>query len=200
MDPTPSDLELIAAAKEGKAPAFAQLVRRHSRLVFRIALRVTGNASDAEEVMQDVFLQVHRKLEAFRGEAKFSTWLYSIVINAALMHLRARRGRALEQLLDEGVPEFDETGRHRRIDVDLSTAARADELVEHRQLARAALEFVGSLPELYRLPFVLRDLEGMESEEVAALLGIEVAALRQRLHRARLILRERLNQLIGAKP
>src|SRR5262249_7954550 len=96
------------------------------------------------------------------------------------------------------LPRFDATGTLARLDLDYSVAARADTLVEQRQLAQAALAAVAELPELYRAPFVLRDLEGLDSEETAALLGVDAALVRQRLHRARLMLRRKLNQLVGA--
>jgi RNA polymerase sigma-70 factor (ECF subfamily) len=192
-----SDDELVSLALRSEPGAFARLVQRHTRTVYRLALRMTGNAADAEEVLQETFLRMHSKLDSFRHESKFSTWLYGIATNAALMHLRARRARPEERALDEHLPAFDETGTWARLEVDYSAAARADAIVERRELARAALEFVAELPEPYRAAFVLRDLEDLDSEEVARILGIEVAALRQRVHRARLMLRARLNELVG---
>src|SRR5689334_23392041 len=104
---------------------FAELVRSHSRAVYRVALRLTANPSDAEEVLQDTFLQVHRHLDEFRGEAQLSTWIHRIAVNAALMHLRARRRRVeAERPLAELLPRFDDTGILARLDCDYSTAAR----------------------------------------------------------------------------
>jgi RNA polymerase sigma-70 factor (ECF subfamily) len=180
-------------------PTFPELVREHSRAIFRVALRLTGNASDAEEVLQETFLQLHRKLPTFRGEAKLSTWIHRIAVNAGLMHLRTRKRRAAEVSLEEHLPRFDDTGTLARLDVDYSVAARADELLERRQLAAAALDAVAELPDAYRVPFVLRDLEGLDTDETAALLGIDAALVRQRLHRARLALRARLTELVGAE-
>jgi RNA polymerase sigma-70 factor (ECF subfamily) len=149
--------------------------------------------------LQETFLQVHRKLDTFRREAKFSSWLYGMATNAALMSLRARRSRPAERPITDVLPPFDETGTYARLDVDYSCAARVDTVVEHRELARAALEFVADLPELYRAPFVLRDLEELDTEEAATILGVDVTVVRQRVHRARLMLRARLNQLMGAE-
>jgi RNA polymerase sigma-70 factor (ECF subfamily) len=191
------DDELVALALAGNPLAISELVRRHAPTVFRVALRLTGNPSDAEDVLQETFLQVHRKLDTFRRDAKFGTWLYGIATNAALMHLRARRSRSVERPLESYLPEFDATGTHARRDVDYSCAARADQVTEARQLARAALEFVAELPEHYRVPFVLRDLEELDTEETARILDLDVDVVRQRLHRARLMLRARLNELIG---
>jgi RNA polymerase sigma-70 factor (ECF subfamily) len=197
MDPV-SDEDLLSRARAGDQASFAELVRRHTRVAYRVALRLTGNPSDAEEVLQEAFLSLHRNLDGFRGDAKLSTWIYRIVVNAALMHLRARRRRIVELPIEDYLPAFDATGTWARLDTDYSCAARADEVVERQELARFALQAVAELPELYRVPFVLRDLEGLDGEEAAQLLDLDAATLRQRLHRARLMLRARLNQLVGA--
>jgi RNA polymerase sigma-70 factor (ECF subfamily) len=194
-----SDAELVALARAGDQAAFATLVRRHARTAYRTALRLTGNGGDAEEVLQEAFLRVHRGLDGFRGHSKASTWIYSIVVNSALMHLRARRRRIVEVPIESFLPRFDDTGTYARLDLDYSCAARADEIIETKELAAVALNAVAELPELYRVPFVLRDLEGLDSDETAQLLGLDAATLRQRLHRARLMLRARLNQLVGAE-
>ena len=112
---------------------------------------------------------------------------------------RTRRSRPVERSITDFLPQFDETGTYARLDVDYSRAARADTVIEHRELARAALEFVADLPELYRAPFVLRDLEELDTEEAATILGVDVTVVRQRVHRARLMLRARLNQLMGVE-
>jgi RNA polymerase sigma-70 factor, ECF subfamily len=194
-----TDDELVLLALSGKPDAFGQIVWRHARPIYRLALRMTGNEADAEDVLQDTFLQAHTKLDTFRREAKFSTWLYRIATNQALMMLRARRSRPVESGATDYLPPFDESGTYARLDVDYSCASRADSLIERHELARAALEFVADLPDLYRVAFVLRDLEELGTEETAAILGIEVTVVRQRVHRARLMLRARLNQLIGVE-
>ena len=194
-----TDADLVASVVSGRPEAFTEIVRRHTRRIYRVALRMTGNASDAEEVLQETFAQAHKRLDCFRGDAKLSTWLYSIAVNAALMHRRARRSRPVERPLEDYLPRFTEDGTYARLDIDYSRAARADEVVEHRQLARAALEFVAELPDLYRAAFVLRDLEELDTEETATLLGVDPATVRQRLHRARLMLRARLEELVGAE-
>jgi RNA polymerase sigma-70 factor (ECF subfamily) len=187
--------ELISGLRAGDRQAFAELVRGYSKRLYRVALRLSGNPSDAEEILQETFMQLHRKLEGFRGEAKLSTWLYRIVVNAALMQ---RRKQPPE--LEVRLPSFDAGGTWERLDVDYSRPARADELLEKRQLAAAALSALDELPDLYRLPFVLRDLEGLDTEEVASLLDIDVVLVRQRLHRARIALRAHLEKLIGGEP
>jgi hypothetical protein len=105
-----TDDELVALARAGKGDAFTELVRRHTRTIYRLALRMTGSGTDAEDVLQETFLQVHRKFDTYRREAKFSTWLYGIATNAALMLLRSRRSHPIERPLADYLPTFDETG------------------------------------------------------------------------------------------
>lgn len=193
-----SDDDVLEELRAGSNRAFAELVRRHSPWVYRLALRLSANASDAEEILQEAFLRMHHKLDDFKRESKLSTWLHRITINAALMHARKHRRHA-EGRLSEGLPGFDETGTLARLDIDYSLAARADELIEKRQLAQAVLSALDELPEEYRMPFVLRDLEELSTEETAVILGLSSELVRQRLHRARLMLRKHLSQLIGAE-
>jgi RNA polymerase sigma-70 factor (ECF subfamily) len=124
--------------------------------------------------------------------------LYRIVTNAALMHRRARTRRPVESL-ESFLPAFDATGSHRHAPAELQVAARADELLDRRFLAEQATAALDRLPDLYRSAFVLRDLEELSTAEVAQALGIEPATVRQRVHRARLMLRGYLNALAGVK-
>jgi RNA polymerase sigma-70 factor (ECF subfamily) len=195
----PSDEEFAASAATGDEPAFEALVTRYEARVYRLACRLTGSESDAPDVLQETFLRVHRGLSSFRGESRFSTWLFRIATNAALMQRRSRARRPAASL-EEFLPRFDAHGCHAGEPADLEAAARAEELLDRRHLAEKAREGVERLPELYREAFVLRDLEELETAEVAALLGIESAAVRQRVHRARLMLRGYLSDLVGVKP
>jgi RNA polymerase sigma-70 factor (ECF subfamily) len=181
--PRISDDELVRRAQRGAPRAFDELVARHRRHVYQLALRVTSNPHDAEEIVQDTLILLHRGLASFRGEAKFSTWLYSVTRNAALMHLRHWRrsdplGDDEDQLEDDG----DEHG---------------EEWLARRQLVRTALDELSALPDEYRVPFVLRDVEGLSSRETAAAVGINVNLVRQRVFRARRMLRGRLRARIG---
>ena len=193
-----SDEELARRALAGDRAAFEALVGRHQERVYRLSRRLTGSPADAEEVVQETFLSAYRRLGGFRGEARFSTWLYRIATNAARM---LRRGRARHQTepLDDYLPRFDRQGRHAR-DSDHARAADADEILDRARLVRHAQESLERLPERYRTPFVLRDLEEMPTEEVAAVLGISNALVRQRVHRARLMLRGYLSHLVGVEP
>lgn len=185
-------------AVDGDPLAFEALVSRHQELVYRVARRLTGTRADAEEAVQDTFLAVFRRLGSFRGEARFSTWLYRITTNAALM-LRRRRGRRPTESLEDFLPRFDELGRHSR-DVDHGRAADADEILDRTALARAARTALERLPDRYRVPFVLRDLEEMTSAEVGRVLDITEETVRQRVHRARLMLRGYLSARVGVRP
>lgn len=193
------DEPLARLAAGGDESAFEALVARFQDRVYRLARRLTGSHSEAEDVLQETFLQVYRGLASFRGEARFSTWLFRIATNAALMQRRRNERRPAESL-EEYLPRFDESGRHARQDADLSLAARAEEILDRRRLAESALQGIDRLPELYRTAFVLRDLEEMPTSEVAAILGIDAAAVRQRVHRARLLLRGYLSHLVGVEP
>ena len=192
------DEELAARAAAGDTAAFETLVSRHEGRVYRVAYRLTGSDADAQDVLQDAFLAAYRGLAAFRGAARFSTWLYRITTNAALMHRRARRRRPTESL-EEYLPRFDENGQHAPEAAELEAASRADDLLDEKLLAEQARAALEKLPDLYREAFVLRDLEELDTSEVAGFLGVDAATVRQRVHRARLMLRGYLSHLVGAK-
>lgn len=193
--PEPSDETLAARAASGDDRAFEAIVRRYQSRVFRLASRLSSE-TDAPDVLQDTFLQVYRHLPAFRGESRFSTWLYRIATNACLMHRRGRARRPAEPL-DAFLPRFDATGAHCGTPEQLQVVSQADELIDRRALAARAREGLARLPDLYREAFVLRDLEEMSTAEVADVLGVEPATVRQRVHRARLLLRGYLQDSIG---
>jgi RNA polymerase sigma-70 factor, ECF subfamily len=193
----PSDETLAARAASGDDHAFEQIVARYEGRIFRLACRLTSD-TDAPDILQEAFLQAYRNLRGFRGDARFGTWLYRIATNAALMHRRARARRPAEPL-DEFLPRFDADGRHAGTPAELQLAARADELLDRQWLAARATEALARLPDLYRDAFVLRDLEEMSTADTAEALGIAPAAVRQRVHRARLMLRGYLNHLVGEK-
>jgi RNA polymerase sigma-70 factor, ECF subfamily len=194
----PSDDTLAAQAVAGDASAFEAIVERYQARVFRLACRLTSE-TDAPDILQETFLQVYRHLSSFRAESQFGTWLYRIATNAALMHRRAKARRPAESL-DEYLPRFDARGIHTATPAELQVASRADELLDRQFLAEKAREVIARLPDLYRDAFVLRDLEEMSTTDVAHALGVEPATVRQRVHRARLMLRGYLSELVGVKP
>ena len=194
----PSDETLAARTAAGDDSAFEALVERYQGRVFRLACRLTSE-TDAPDVLQETFLQTYRHLSSFRGDSQFGTWLYRIATNAALMHRRAGARRPAESL-DVFLPRFDAQGKHTATPSELQVASRADETLDREFLARKAHEGIAQLPDLYREAFVLRDLEEMSTADVALALGVEPATVRQRVHRARLMLRGYLGDLIGVKP
>jgi RNA polymerase sigma-70 factor (ECF subfamily) len=195
---TTPDGTLAARAAAGDDSAFEELVRRYQTRVFRLACRLTSD-TDAPDVLQETFLQVYRHLPSFRGESQFGTWVYRIATNAALMHRRARARRPAESL-DVFLPRFDANGKHAATPAELQVAACADERLDRQLLAEKARDVIAQLPDLYRDAFVLRDLEEMTTADVAEALGVDPATVRQRVHRARLMLRGYLSDLVGVKP
>ena len=185
-----SDQELVEQIKAGEKTSLEALLGRYQDKVYRLAMSFTKNPADAEEVLQDVFLTVYRKIASFEGRSAFSTWLYRITVNTALMKLRGR-GPAQESI-DEYLPQFTKDGRHARMVVDFTDGPEKLLLLKEReQILREAIE---ALPPDYKVVLVLRDLEGLSNEEVAEVVGASVLAVKARLHRARLALRGRLER------
>jgi len=190
-----SDEDLAARASTGDEPAFEELVTRYHTRVYRLACRLTGNADDGNDATQMAFLQLYQHLGSFRGESRFGTWVYRIATNAALTHCRARARRPTESL-DQFLPSFDANGRHRATPEELRVAASADERIDRERLATHVRSAIDRLPEPYRVAFVLRDLEELPTDEVATALRLKAATVRQRVHRARLMLRGFLSDVV----
>jgi len=188
-----SDEVLAERAALGSHDAFDTLALRYQARIYRLASRLVG-VDDALDVVQEAFLSAFRHLGTFRRESKFSTWLYRIAMNAALMHRRSRARRRTDSL-DEFLPTFEADGSHRGTPAALQVAARADELLDRRLVAEKVRALLDQLPETSRSAFVLRDLEELSTAEVAQILGVDAAAVRQRVHRARLILRGLLSAM-----
>ena len=200
-DGGPPDRELVLRAQQGDGAAFAQLVSRHQRQLYRLALRMTGNEADAQEVLQEAFLHAWQKLPLFRGEAQFSSWLYRIAANSALMRLRRKRrapDTLPEQPLELSGPRFSADGN---LDPGPRSdwSQRADDKLLSRELGAAIDTAVNALPEDYRTVFLLKDVDGLSNEEIASALELTVPAVKSRLHRARLALREQLGEFFEAK-
>ena len=175
----PSDLELIRAAAAGDTAAFEQLYRQHYRRVYSLCLRMLGNQTQAEDLTQEVFLQVFRKLGSFRGDSAFTTWLHRLTVNQVLMHFR-KRGVKLEHTSEEG--DFTNV-----VDTPLQSTRRIS-MVDRLALEKAIAE----LPPGYRTVFALHDIEGYEHEEIADMLGVSIGTSKSQLHKARMRLRELL--------
>jgi RNA polymerase sigma-70 factor, ECF subfamily len=196
--PDDSDEALARAAAAGAPAAFGVLVERYQERVYRLMWRLMRDRHDAEDALQDAFLQVQAKIAQFRGEALFSTWLYRVATNTALSALRRRKRRAAEPL-DDHLPRFEAGGLHQSDEVRRVTAVSVEERLDRERLADEALRALERLPEDYRTAFVLRDLQELSTSEAAAALGIGEDLLRQRLHRARLMLRGFLAALAGGR-
>ncbi|MFP2896119.1 RNA polymerase sigma factor [Corallococcus sp. 4LFB] len=184
---TRTDAQLQEAARAGDDAALEELLARHEKQVYRFGLRMCGSEEDAKEVLQETLLAAFRGIHAFRGEAELSTWLYQV---ARTHCLRLRRRRV-------GVPES-----FQPLDSPAATHVPAEEatpdMVSHaRQMGEALQAAILALPESHREALILRDVEGLSAEEAAQVVGIEVRALKSRLHRARLQLREHLSTLMG---
>jgi RNA polymerase sigma-70 factor (ECF subfamily) len=158
--------------------------------VYRLAIRITGNASHAEEVVQDAFSSVLRNMGTFRGDASLGSWIYRIVANAAYQNVRRRRHRRDEICLEDVLPSFQEDGRHAGPISDWS--ARIDDPAAQTELRAALNAAIDDLPPAYRVAIVLRDVQGSSMREVADALKISVANAKFRVHRGRLFLRKRL--------
>jgi len=181
--------QLIDLARNGDATAFEQVLDRHQERVLRVAYSILRNPMDTEEVTQDVFLTVFEKIDSFRGDSSFTTWIHRITVNAALMRKRRNRSRK-DILLEEVMPVFEENG-HIAADVpDWSEQASDPALQsEARTVIQAAVD---QLDEKYQTVFLLRDVEGLSSEDTASILELSIPAVKSRLHRARLFLRREL--------
>src|SRR6267378_2238558 len=184
------DLDLLAALRRREPIAAERLVTTYGDRAYRLAVSITGNGQDAEEVVQDVFWTVIRKIDGFRGESAFGSWLYRIVANAAYQKLRGQQSRRRELSLDEVLPFFDECGRHVAPMADWSP--RVDNPAIQAELRTALTAAIDELPAAYRTVLVLRDVEGRSNPEIAHALGLTVPVVKTRVHRARLFLRKRL--------
>jgi len=186
---TISDAQLIARAQRGDEEAFAAIFEAHKRRVYSLCLRMTGNTAEAEDLAQEAFLQLFRKISTFRGESAFSTWLHRLAVNVVLMHLRKK---GLQQIpLDE-------------VDTSQDEPVKRDYGRDDRRLTgsvdRIGLQnAIAALPPGYRAVFVLHDVEGYEHNEIAEIMKCSVGNSKSQLHKARMKLRERLRLDRGGK-
>ncbi|HSD50825.1 MAG TPA: sigma-70 family RNA polymerase sigma factor [Candidatus Methylomirabilis sp.] len=193
--------DLVDRLRAGDATALEILMERYASRMYRLAHGITGNAEDAEEVVQDVFLTIFRKIHTFEGRSALGSWIYRIATNAALIKRRGRR-EDREVPLDLPFPTFLPDG-HRAGDpaflkADWSQTPEADLLSkETREILHRA---IGNLPDQYRVVVELRDVQGLSNEEVAEVVGESVACVKSRLHRARMVLREHLALGLQSKP
>lgn len=192
--PVDTDAPLVERAKAGDAAAFTRLVEKYESRIFRLTKHITQNQEDAEDALQEVFLKAYTRLDTFEGNAKFYTWLVRIAVNESLMKLRKRRSDR-EVSLDEPV-ESNEDEFIREIAVWDGTPEQKYSQVELRKILDDAVD---SLAPIYRTVFLLRDVEELSTEETAEALNLSIAAVKSRLLRARLQMRERLTSVFKRK-
>src|SRR5919205_744787 len=188
-EPVSDELKLVRAAKAGDISAFEQLVHRYDRNVFRIAQHITQNREDAEDVVQDAFLKAYEYLKNFQEQSKFYTWLVRIAVNEALMRLRRRRPERMVSLDEEVKTEEDSMPRE-----VADWSPNPEQQYTQAELRDILTKTIQGLPSSFRTVFVLRDVEGLSTEETASALDLSIPAVKSRLLRARLQLRERLNK------
>jgi RNA polymerase sigma-70 factor (ECF subfamily) len=192
---TRTEATLIDRLRGGDTTALEGLMERFAPRVYRLAYGITHNEADAEEVVQDVFLSLFRKIDGFEGRAALGTWIYRITVNAALIKRRGKRVE-LEVFLEDHLPTFREDG-HREGDrawllADWSESPEEELLSDETR--RMVRRMIASLPDRYRVVLLLRDLEELSNEETAEILGDSVASVKSRLHRARMALREQITR------
>ena len=187
------DLQFVDRILAGDRRAFEALVRRHERRVFRVTLAILGNTEDAEEAIEDTFLKAFRHLDQFRRDARFTTWLTRIAVNAAIEKRKTRK-KFLPLSESENADEpFLPTNYE-------PWKSNPEQVFGKQEILRLVEEAIRALPEIYRTAFVLRDVEGLSAEEAAAALGLTVPALKSRLLRGRLMMRERLAAALEVRP
>ena len=181
-----TDYELAQSASGGDISAFELLYERHNRRVYSLCLRMTQNASEAEDLAQEVFIQLFRKIGSFRGESAFTTWLHRMTVNQVLMHFR-KRGVRMEQTTEDG-------------ETPIQVVAGTENPLQMPVVDRIALDkAISQLPPGYRTVFILHDVEGHEHEEIARMLGCSVGTSKSQLHKARMKLRTLLRQHVGLR-
>lgn len=181
-----TDRELVAQAKAGTQEAFGQLVERHEANVYGLCMKMLKNPEDAEDCLQEVFIKAYQALPRFREESKFSTWLYRIAYNACLMRIRKKK---LDTVSLDRPAELGDGDMPREF-ADWTSKTDSDTMTN--ELNEVLTRHVNDLPPDNRIVFVLRDLRGLSTDDTAEILQISVPAVKSRLHRARLFLREKL--------
>jgi RNA polymerase sigma-70 factor, ECF subfamily len=192
--PVDDELELVARAREGDAASFSVLLRRYEGKIFRLAMNITQNREDAEDVLQEAFLKAYEHLDQFQGNSRFYTWVVRIAVNQALMKLRKRRSdRAVS--LDEQI----DTGEDTVVREIAAWDPDPEERFSQDELRTILTGAIDELAPIYRTVFTLRDVDGLSTEETAEALDLSVPAVKSRLLRARLQLRDKLTRFFKRK-
>jgi RNA polymerase sigma-70 factor (ECF subfamily) len=193
----PREDELLERLKAGDASAVGDVADTYGSKIYQLAFRYLRNKEDAEEVTQDVLFKVYRNVGAFRGDAALSSWIYRITFNAAMSRLRtAKYQRAQDEQRTAASAEGDQPTAPARPEI-ADWSDMADERVFRTQLRQRVLRAILALPAIYRAPVIMRDIQGMSTEEASAMLRVKDQTLKSRLHRGRLILRKQLADFAG---
>ena len=191
----PEEQQLIGRMQAGDATAVTDLASTYGPRIHQLAYRYLKNWEDAEEVTQDVLMKVHRKIDAFRGDAALSSWIYRITFNTAMSRLRNGRFSRPHEVSRQETLSTDIGERAPQEPADWSSLA--DDRVLRGEMRRRLIDALTHLPQVYRVPVILRDIQGLSTEEASAVLRIKPQTLKSRLHRGRLILREHLGAFDG---
>ena len=189
------DAALLAALRAGTPEAPEMLVETYGDRVYRLTYRITGSNEDAEEATQDALWTAARKIDSFKGESQFGSWLYRIAANAAYQKLRTRRAKTREIAIDDVLPAFDSEGLHFEPMDDWTP--RVDENAETGELRGVLEKAIDELPADYRTALVMHDVEGMPNPDIAETLGISLPAVKSRVHRSRLFVRKKLSEYLA---
>jgi RNA polymerase sigma-70 factor, ECF subfamily len=196
MRQSSSEMDLIGRMQAGDTAAVGELASMYGPRIQQLAFRYVKNWEDAEEVAQDVLLKVYRKIDAFRGDAALSSWIYRITFNTAMSRLRTAR---VTRAADKQKGDVNATGEdfNRQPQEPADWSSLADDHVLRGEMRQRLIGALTYLPEVYRVPVILRDIQGLSTEEASAVLRVKPQTLKSRLHRGRLILRERLADFAG---
>ena len=185
---TVSDNDLVTSFKNGDQVSFEEITNRYAGKVYNLAKRLVRSQEDAEEVLQDVFVTLYKKIASFEGRSSFSSWVYRITVNAALMKNRTNKKNDATLLNELDVEE--------KVSY-LQQSKDGTDNISHRELLTLLEKVICYLPEEYRSVYVMRDIDGLTSKEVSELLKVSVPAVKSRLHKSRFLVRERLEKLLS---
>jgi len=189
-----ADSQLIGRMQAGDGTSVADLASTFGPRIHQLALRYVKNWEDAEEVTQDVLMKVFRKIDAFRGDAALSSWIYRITFNTAMSRLRSTRASRMTEMQK---PDLSSQEPERTPSEPADWSSLADDHVLRAEMRERLIESLTLLPEVYRVPVILRDIQGLSTEEASAVLQVKPQTLKSRLHRGRLMLREHLADFAG---
>ena len=194
MGQTTSERQLIGRMQAGDSSAVGELASTYGPRIQQLAFRYVKNWEDAEEVTQDVLMKVYKKIDAFRGDAALSSWIYRITFNTAMSRLRSGR---MARLTEVQQAESSAENPERAAQEPADWSSLADDQVLRGEMRLRLVDALKELPSVYRIPVILRDIQGLSTEEASAVLRVKPQTLKSRLHRGRLILREHLADFAG---